>query len=72
MQVEHFASLCILLFRLKRMTLLKMINNRYSTDMLTRHKKRESFQHYIESKTESVETLKVCTMLLRQIIVMYI
>lgn len=53
------------------MTLLKMINSRYSTDMLTRYKNRETFLQYIESKTESVKTLKVCAMLIQQIIVMF-
>lgn len=45
--------------RLKKGTLLDVLNNRYSHDMLMRYKKKESLQQTIKSKTNVFETLKV-------------
>lgn len=39
--------------------MLKMINTRYSNDMLMRHKKKEGLEKLIEAKNNSLETLKV-------------
>lgn len=36
-----------------------MINTRFSNDMLMRHKKKEAFEQLIETKTNSLEALKV-------------
>lgn len=55
--------LITVIYRLKRGMFLDVINNRYSNDMLMRYNKRESLHQRIKSKINSLETLKVYTIL---------